>query len=394
MKNELVRATNHLNISKGQCNGWIEQPEEIKSGIYCWTCKANGKRYIGKSINLRERRATFLRFSEPYAGEHINRARNKFNDAAFWMYSIIEYCDPAQLNESEKSAINQHNVFNKEIGYNLTLGGDGGFGTISTRRKAVKQYTIDGTFVREWDCITDAANYYGCDSVGVISSCCKGEAMTSLGFQWRYADDDRPVEPLEQYKAYKTPIKQYSMNGEFIREFECAMDAARSLGKTCNSDIISCCRGKQRFAQGFQWRYADDKNPVEGIKQKSEPVNKRRVRQYNSNGEFMREFESLTAVYEELGFRITDICTCCKHKGASAFGFQWRYADDDTPVRKTGIKTYKVKIKQFCLDGTFLKEWETASDIEKELGYNSHNIRTCCRGKIKTSAGFIWRYAD
>ena len=391
MNSELVRATNHLN-NTGRCKGWIEQPEEIQSGIYCWTNTVNGKQYVGKSINLRERRATFLRFAEPYAGAYINKAREKYNNARCWNYSIVVYCAPDELNEAEKDAINQYNVFHKGTGYNLTFGGDGGLGTKSAQRKAVKQYSVDGTFIRDWDCITDAANYYGGESRSTISSCCKGESLTSLGFQWRYADDETPVEPLEQYRLYRVRIKQYTMSGEFIREFESAMDAARSIGKTNNSDIIYCCKGKQRFAQGFQWRYSDDQTPVTSINQKQEPVNKRRIRQYNSNGEFIREFESLTAVNEEYGFRIADICTCCKHKRRSAFGYQWKYADDDTPVKRIKIKSYKRKICQYNLDGTFIKEWETASDIERELGFDSHNIRTCCRGVVKTSSGFVWKY--
>lgn len=54
----------------------------------------------------------------------------------------------------------------------------------------------------------------------------------------------------------------------------------------------------------------------------------------------------------------------------------------------------KKKVFQFDLNGNFIREWKSAVDIEKEIGLEKTNIRSCCRGEIRKAYGFIWRYAN
>ena len=52
-------------------------------------------------------------------------------------------------------------------------------------------------------------------------------------------------------------IVQLTLNGQFIRKWGAAIEAARELGIT-NSSINKCCRGKQKSAGGFKWMYLSD----------------------------------------------------------------------------------------------------------------------------------------
>jgi hypothetical protein len=40
----------------------------------------------------------------------------------------------------------------------------------------------------------------------------------------------------------------------------------------------------------------------------------------------------------------------------------------------------------------FIKEWDGAITIKKELNINNVSVMQCCKGIIKTSGGFIWNY--
>ena len=52
--------------------------------------------------------------------------------------------------------------------------------------KRVCQYAKDGTFIREWDSVTDAVNATG---IKHISACARGTIKTSGGYIWRYVKD-------------------------------------------------------------------------------------------------------------------------------------------------------------------------------------------------------------
>ena len=58
-------------------------------------------------------------------------------------------------------------------------------------------------------------------------------------------------------KSRQIPIIQYTLDGEFVREWDSAIQAEREGGFS-NSHIISVCKGKRPHHKGYIWRY---KNP-------------------------------------------------------------------------------------------------------------------------------------
>lgn len=49
---------------------------------------------------------------------------------------------------------------------------------------------------------------------------------------------------------------------------------------------------------------------------------------------------------------------------------------------------------QYDLDGNFIKEWESASDIKRQTGYSQGNISSVCRGELNHAYGYKWRYKN
>lgn len=52
------------------------------------------------------------------------------------------------------------------------------------------------------------------------------------------------------------------------------------------------------------------------------------------------------------------------------------------------------KVLQYNLEGNFIKEWNSAREIERELGYCNVSINQCCRGEIRKSKGYVWRFKE
>ena len=51
-------------------------------------------------------------------------------------------------------------------------------------------------------------------------------------------------------------------------------------------------------------------------------------------------------------------------------------------------------VLQFTLDDILIKEYPSTKQVERETGFNSSNILSCCNGKRKTAHGFKWKYKE
>ena len=51
----------------------------------------------------------------------------------------------------------------------------------------------------------------------------------------------------------------------------------------------------------------------------------------------------------------------------------------------------KIPILQYDLDGNFIREWSSATDVGQEV---RANIVKCLKGRYKTSHGYIWKYKE
>lgn len=52
------------------------------------------------------------------------------------------------------------------------------------------------------------------------------------------------------------------------------------------------------------------------------------------------------------------------------------------------------KISQLTLDGELIRQWNSSQEIERELGYSSSHIISCCKGKRKTAYSYRWEYSN
>ena len=124
----------------------------------------------------------------------------------------------------------------------------GKFGKLSVTHKKVFQYSLNGEFIREWDCMSDACRKYNIDS-GSMTRCCKGLESQAKGYIWRY--DKCNVSPVSlRIKA----ILQYDKNGVFIKEWNRITDAAKYYN-TSTGRICSCLKGFTKSCKGFVWKY-------------------------------------------------------------------------------------------------------------------------------------------
>ena len=80
----------------------------------------------------------------------------------------------------------------------------------------------------------------------------------------------------------------------------------------------------------------------------------------------------------------------------NADNLEWcnRYYNNNYGTRKEKVsKALKKPIVQFTKDGEFVKKWDGAVDVEREMAIPRQGIYNCCNGKQQTSGGYKWCYA-
>ena len=59
-----------------------------------------------------------------------------------------------------------------------------------------------------------------------------------------------------------------------------------------------------------------------------------------------------------------------------------------------GRKECSKKVKQYNLDGNYIKTYNSIIEASKELGIYKSNISKVCKRKMKTTGGYIWEYDE
>lgn len=118
------------------------------------------------------------------------------------------------------------------------------------------------------------------------------------------------------------------------------------------------------------------------------------VQQYTLEGKYVQQFNSIKEAERVTGIDNANISACCKHKShyCTAGGFQWKYTDDNTVIKKYSNKQLK-PVLQYDLQGNFIKEFDSVSEAAKAVNRTTTNISSACKRK-GSSGGYKWKYKE
>lgn len=138
------------------------------------------------------------------------------------------------------------------------------------------------------------------------------------------------------------------------------------------------------------------KRSPEACQRIKEATKVRPVLKYDLNGNFIKEYKSISEAAIDNNTIVSNISLCCQGGAKSAKKLIWRYkTSDDIPIkiekREPGVNDKKA-VLQYSLDGTFIKEFETIRLACKETGSRDTSIIMCCKGKLNTHNNYTWRY--
>lgn len=239
----------------------------IEGVIYKYT-SPSGKHYIGQTIDEKSRRQRFLNSTTIYAGPKINKAREKYGvnnfeyEVIFKVSSLIRAEVIEILNQKEIQYIKLFDSYHN--GYNSTEGGNSRYEcTEETKQKLSKSIS-------------------------------------------------------KYYKTHESqvarPVLQYSIYGNFIKEWKSARQAALALNINANS-ITTVCQGKANQAHNYLWRYRDEFEEIpQKIQIKSKKNTKFPIVEYTLDGIETRRWDNMTLAAQDLGYSLGNFSMYCNGK--------------------------------------------------------------------------------
>lgn len=248
-------------------------------GIYKITNNINGKVYIGKSVDIKERWRQ-ERYKQP--NKYFANAVKKYGLENF-SFEVLEECSKEELDEKEKKYIEKYNSTDINIGYNITSGGTGGAMPSEVIQKSLETKEKNGTFTRYWkgkqipqeerkrisenlkkeknpnynkssnhreiicledkrifDSVKSAANYLNVNTSKLRYAILNRKSINNLHFQ---------------YLKKRPKIKNIDTGEIFLN----AKEAAKKYGNENSSSIVyKACKGRRKKAFGFRWEYYYD----------------------------------------------------------------------------------------------------------------------------------------
>lgn len=292
----------------------------------------NGKIYIGQTYKGSRR---FGKVSD-YAGTLVYRAMKKYPN---FKKDIIEYCKEKDVDKREQYWIKFYDSTHRDKGYNRDTGGN---------------------------------------------------------LNKHLSEDLKKVLSEKHKGLYAEPVLQYSLKGEFIKEWPSEKAVHDALGIQVNN----ACTNRQQSAGGFQWKLKKDPRVITDIYNP--------VQQYDMQGNLVKEWDSIVEINKKLGISKTGIVECCNNKMKSSGGFQWKYKLDNRKIGvyykeksstsfKKGIPSKnkgvgKREVIQYDLKGKIVKVWGGVAIAEHAL--HIFGVGFSCRSKNNLAGGFQWKYYD
>lgn len=191
----------------------------------------------------------------------------------------------------------------------------------------VLQYDIYGNFIKEWNSLKEASEFY---DTYMISNACRKLAPTAVGYQWKYKDDTSCIEDISNNVRNKT-VYVYTLDGKFIDKFDSISDAVRKLkiniNRTC-LDISSCYENIRRnSSHGYRWseKYYEALPPLFGTTSSKIVVQK--------DGETNKIIDIFCKIKDAVAATSESrptIINSCKNHTKTKRNFIWSFIEDVT----------------------------------------------------------------
>jgi hypothetical protein len=181
------------------------------------------------------------------------------------------------------------------------------------------------------------------------------------------------------YKYYGFDLLNYTAGGDGTTF---GNDGSFKKGNIPHNKGVSCTQEKKNKISKSLIGFISDYN-----KSKS-----KKIIQYDINYNLINKYASISeaAKSNEL-FDRKKISECCSLKRKQHRNYIWKF-DDGILLIKEKIKLLNKNVVQYNKQMIEINRFSSIKEAENETKVFSSNITSCCKFKVKSAGGYIWRY--
>jgi group I intron endonuclease len=209
--------------------------------LYVHKNKSNGKSYVG--ITSQPPKQRWHGGSNYSQNQHFTRAIKKYGWDGFDHLIIKDNLSKEEACELEKYYIRELKSNDPEFGYNILDGGNisGGYNEEVARKMSL---SAKARFSNQEERLKQS------ERIKKYFSSTSARSKNGLAQKHRFEKQEEREKDREAKRAIFQPVRQYSKDGEFIREYECLRDADKAgFNRSYIREAAKC--GK--LAYGYYW---------------------------------------------------------------------------------------------------------------------------------------------
>ena len=271
-------------------------------------------------------------------------------------------------------------------------------------------------------------SHNGRNSVG---NCVNGLSNSAYGFRWEYIDNSLEHEEwreIDLKKLFDEEIlidkKYYVSNlGRFKNSYGQIMDNYKvnengyirvyiykktfTLHRLVALTFLENPENKEQVNHKDGNKLNNCVENLEFVTNKENQIHKfenglgnnftRKIKQYNLNWNFIKEYESIVLAAKEMKISKGTIQSVLLKNRKTAAGYIWRYSDDinvDFLEKITINENRGRNVGQYDLNMNLVKIHNSIADAGRNVGVHKNNIWAAIKNNKKTAGGFIWKYLD
>lgn len=263
--------------------------------------------------------------------------------------------------------------------YNVQLGGYGGWHGPSYK---VYQFDLKHKFLKEWNTIIDAADFYNVSDTAIANSIKYNRI--SCGFFWSKERNIDKKEYVLSNESKSIVCYQYNLKGKVVNIYNSIIEAANDN----NTTVAQIRRAVQAGYRVNDYYYSDKLyESYTGYNKLS--IRKRSIYIYSLEGDYITELKNSKEIYDFFGIKTTHVITVAIRANKPYKEYQISLERVDKMDKVVSRLNLPKKVGRYSNTGDLLEEFNSATEAVKKYGTGAQR---CLKGVQKQCKNFIFKY--